>query len=259
MARKSDPIEKARIQQERELCENNARNQESQELKSKLWPIWTLFEAIVICDPFYVEKTLGRKLREGETVEVLLEKMAELLLELRQLLAQFGWRKRLHDFVTKTEAEEFAIELLTGKSTRIQIISRLKNAEELPNSGMFRSQFNSALKQIQCWLPDTAETKAIWNVWIKREHGNVGYIYDHIVDKAKAQYLKHKKSWTNMDRDLEWLKLRISGQTVNEISKDPKWEHETVRKGIEKVRKAIHKAIKRLELDRATLGLSSRD
>ena len=75
MARKSDPIEKARIQQERELCENNVRNQESQELKRKLWPIWTLFEAIVICDPFYVEKTLGRKLREGETVEVLLEKM----------------------------------------------------------------------------------------------------------------------------------------------------------------------------------------
>ena len=135
--------------------------QESQELKSKQWPIWTLFEAIVICDPFYVEKTLGRKLREGEIVEVLLEKMAELLLERRQLLAQFGWRKRLDDFVTKTEAEEFAIELLTGKSTRIQIISRLKNAEELPNSGMFRSQFNSALKQIQCWLPDTAETKAI--------------------------------------------------------------------------------------------------
>ena len=98
--------------------------------------------AIVICDPFYVEKTLGRKLREGETVEVLLEKMAELLLELRQLLAQFGWRKRLHDFVTKTEAEEFVIELLTGKSTQRQMLGRLQDIEErLLPSGEFLQPF----------------------------------------------------------------------------------------------------------------------
>ena len=70
-------------------------------------------------------KKHGLNLREAETVEALLEKMAEFLLELRQLLAQYGWEKQLEEFVSKTEAEEVAIELLTGQSTHFQIISRL--------------------------------------------------------------------------------------------------------------------------------------
>ena len=67
MARKSAPIENVRKQQEREVCENNSRNHESQQLKSKLWPIWTLLETIVICDSFYVEKTWSKPQGSGNS------------------------------------------------------------------------------------------------------------------------------------------------------------------------------------------------
>ena len=79
-------------------------------------------------------KTLDRNLKEAKTVEVLL-KMAEFLFELRQLLAQYEWKKRFEAFVSKTETGEVATECLTGTLTHFQIMSWCKNTAELPKSG----------------------------------------------------------------------------------------------------------------------------
>jgi hypothetical protein len=61
--------------------------------------------------------------------------MAEFLLELRQLLAQYEWKNRFEAFVSKTEIVEVATECLTGTSTHFQIMSWCKNTAELPKSG----------------------------------------------------------------------------------------------------------------------------
>ena len=265
MARKSDPIEKFR---ERQLSKPRTRK-----LALERQKIRTLFEAVRACNEYSVTKNLETTLNDDEKTEAVYQEMATLLLELRQLLSKLGLKKSLEEFVFQTEAEEFVIELLTGKSTQRQILGRLQDIEErLLPSGEFLQPFKDALYVMQAWISLKDEEQILRSEWPQSELSNLkNALSNHInrykrnqaakktvyfdrFDKAVARYQEHSdKLPGNFSRDVKWARLRISGKTYYEIAGNKKPKSSAA----DLVRKGVNNLLTRLNLDKATLGLKS--